>query len=70
MDRNTQIASEVGAYVLSDEMYRGLEHAGVADRLRAAYDSDYDRAISLCGLSKRHGLPGLRTGWVAIEIKP
>ena len=64
-----QIASEVGAYVLSDEMYRGLEHAGVADRLRAAYDSDYDRAISLCGLSKRHGLPGLRTGWVATRHK-
>ena len=64
-----QIAAEVGAYVLSDEMYRGLEHAGVADRLRAAYDSDYDRAISLCGLSKRHGLPGLRTGWVATSHK-
>ena len=55
--------------ILSDEMYRGLEHAGISDRLQAAYDSKYDRAISLCGLSKRHGLPGLRTGWVATRHK-
>ena len=64
-----ELAAEVGAWVLSDEMYRGLEHAGVADRLKAAYDSEYDRAISLCGLSKRHGLPGLRTGWIATRHK-
>ena len=61
--------AEVGAWVLSDEMYRGLEHAGVADRLKAAYDSEYDRAISLCGLSKRHGLPGLRTAGLLPDTK-
>ena len=60
-----EIAAEAGAWLLSDEMYRGLEFGGPKSRLCAAYESDYERAITLCGLSKRHGLPGLRAGWLA-----
>ena len=52
-----------GAYLLSDEMYRCLE-LDPAARLPAGCDV-YERAISLSGLSKAYGLPGLRIGWVA-----
>jgi aspartate/methionine/tyrosine aminotransferase len=60
-----RIAERAGAWILSDEMYRGLEY-DPASRLRAGCDL-YERAISLCGLSKTYGLPGLRTGWLALQ---
>ena len=44
-------------------MYRVLE-ADPADTLPAACEL-YERAISLFGLSKSFGLPGLRIGWTA-----
>jgi aspartate/methionine/tyrosine aminotransferase len=59
------LADRAGAWLFSDEMYRGLEH-DPAGRLPAACDL-YDRAITLCGLSKTYGLPGLRTGWLALQ---
>jgi aspartate/methionine/tyrosine aminotransferase len=49
--------------LFSDEVYRGLEH-DPALRLPAACDA-YERAISLNTVSKAHGLPGLRIGWLA-----
>jgi aspartate/methionine/tyrosine aminotransferase len=51
------------AYLLSDEMYRFLEVAP-GTTLPAACEL-HDKAISLFGLSKTFGLPGLRIGWVA-----
>lgn len=54
-----------GAYLLSDEMYRLLE-VMPGTTLPAACDL-YERAISLFGLSKSFGLPGLRTGWLATQ---
>lgn len=51
--------------VFSDEMYRLLEY-DPATRLPAACDL-YEHAISLSGMSKTFGLPGLRLGWLATQ---
>lgn len=54
---------ESGAWLLSDEMYRGVEPAEDL-RLPAAVDR-YEKALSLSGVSKAYALAGLRIGWAA-----
>jgi len=54
-----------GAHLLVDEMYRGLEHAG-SPQLPAVCEV-YEHGVSLSGLSKTVGLPGLRIGWLASQ---
>jgi aspartate/methionine/tyrosine aminotransferase len=54
-----------GVYLFCDEMYRGLEY-DPSQRLPAAADQ-YERGISLSGLSKTYALPGLRLGWLAMQ---
>lgn len=61
--RAVALAGEAGAVVLSDEVYRFLEH-DPADRLPAAADV-YEGAVSLGVMSKSFGLAGLRIGWLA-----
>jgi len=61
--RVLELARERSLVLLSDEVYRGLEHHE-GDRLPAACDA-YERAISLGAVSKAHGLPGLRIGWLS-----
>jgi aspartate/methionine/tyrosine aminotransferase len=60
--RVLEIARERELIVICDEVYRGLEHDPAA-RLPAACDA-YERALSLGTVSKAHGLPGLRIGWL------
>lgn len=57
-----EIAESAGAVLLSDEVYRGLEHEG--DPLPCAADLS-ERAISLGVMSKAYALAGLRIGWIA-----
>lgn len=54
-----------GTWLFCDEMYRGLELPG-RETLPSAVDL-YERAIILSGLSKVHGLPGLRSGWLVLQ---
>jgi aspartate/methionine/tyrosine aminotransferase len=62
-ERVLELARERGIIIFSDEVYRGLEH-DPAVRLPAACEVDRN-AISLGSVSKAHGLPGLRIGWLA-----
>jgi aspartate/methionine/tyrosine aminotransferase len=54
-------AEKVGAWVLSDEVYRGAEFDG---EVTPSLWGGYERVLGTAGLSKAYGLPGLRTGWV------
>jgi aspartate/methionine/tyrosine aminotransferase len=57
------IARRHGLYVLADEVYRGSEREP-GERPPSVCDL-YERAISLGGTAKAHGLAGLRIGWTA-----
>lgn len=63
LDRTIEIARACGAWLISDEVYRGSEHD---PRWRVPPVCDlYERGISLGGTAKAYGLPGLRIGWMA-----
>lgn len=57
------IARAEGAWVLCDEVYRGLDQEG--DGVTASMADLYERGISTGGMSKAFSLAGLRLGWVA-----
>lgn len=61
-ERVVELARENRIVLFSDEVYRELEHSPDR-RLPAACDLD-EHAVSLGSISKSHGLPGLRLGWL------
>jgi aspartate/methionine/tyrosine aminotransferase len=62
LDAVARAADRHGAWILSDEVYRGAELDG---RLTESMWGRSERVIVTSGLSKAYGLPGLRIGWIA-----
>ncbi len=59
------LCREHGIYILSDEVYRGVE-LDESDQM-PQIATLYEKGISLNVVSKAYGLPGLRIGWVASQ---
>jgi aspartate/methionine/tyrosine aminotransferase len=57
------IASQQGAYLLCDEVYRGTDQAG--NGFTESVADLYERGISTASVSKAFSLAGLRLGWIA-----
>ena len=57
------IAREAGAWLLCDEVYRGLCHQG--DPYTASVADLYEKGISTGSMSKVYSLAGLRLVWIA-----
>ncbi len=60
LEQLAAIARPVGAYVVCDEIYRGLDEGYMASIVDV-----YERGISTGGTSKVFSCAGLRTGWIA-----
>ena len=65
LDKLISICRARGIWILSDEVYRGIE-LNPEDRMPQMADL-YERGISLNVMSKAYGLPGLRIGWIACQ---
>ncbi len=57
-----EIARKSNAYILCDEVYRGLEHNG---QISKSIADIYEKGISTGSVSKVFSLAGLRLGWIA-----
>lgn len=61
LEQITQIARKSNAYILCDEVYRGLEHNG---QISKSVADIYEKGISTGSVSKVFSLAGLRLGWI------
>ncbi len=63
MIKIARIAEKSNAYILCDEVYRGLKHEG--NPFTESIADIYDKGISTGSMSKVFSLAGLRLGWIA-----
>ena len=63
----TEIARKSNAYILCDEVYRGLNHNGKP--FSASISDIYEKGISTSSMSKVFSLAGLRLGWVCAPVE-
>jgi len=61
MEEIINLADKVGAWIIADEIYRGVELNG---EITPSFWGKYDKTAVVGGLSKAFGLPGLRIGWI------
>ena len=61
MDAVITAADRVGAWIVSDEIYRGAEVD--SDVASPTFWDRYDKVVVTSGLSKAFAMPGLRVGW-------
>jgi hypothetical protein len=66
MDELCAVARRHGIYILSDEIYRGLEWQ---DGMSPSVVNHYERGISAASVTKLLGMSGLRLGWLATQDK-
>ena len=69
MDEIVRVARRVGAWIVSDEVYRGAERSSEAPAPSPTFWGRYPKVIVTGGLSKAFGLPGLRIGWIVAPPK-
>ncbi len=62
LKRIIAIAEKAGAYILADEVYRGLNHEG-NPFMTSVFDL-YEKGISTGSMSKTFSMAGIRTGWI------
>jgi len=62
LEKIVKIAEKSNAFILCDEVYRGLEHNGLISKSVADI---YEKGISTGSVSKVFSLAGLRLGWIA-----
>lgn len=67
MDAIISIASNVNAWIIADETYKGAERT--TDEETPSFWGNYDKVLATASLSKAYGLPGLRLGWVIAPEK-
>lgn len=60
----SEIAKQVDAYVLSDEVYRGISED---DSYITSIVDVYDKGISVGSMSKTFSLAGIRLGWIVSQ---
>ncbi|CAD6518053.1 aminotransferase [Paraburkholderia sabiae] len=66
LEQIAQVARSCGAYVLSDEVYRGTDQEGTG--FTASIADVYEKGISTGSMSKTWSLAGLRVGWIVAPV--
>ena len=67
LDALIKLCAKYDVWLLSDEVFRGLEHS-TGERLPAVADI-YAKGISVGVVSKGFAIPGLRVGWLVCKHK-